>query len=46
MMAPAKAIRFCRLGPELFRLLLGPRGLTDDLLLLPAVLFGRPGTSI
>ena len=44
MMAPAKAIHFNWLGPELFRLLLGPRGSIDDILLLPVVLFGRPGT--
>ena len=46
MMTPAKAIHLRWLGQELFCLLLGPRGFTDDLLLLQALLFGRSGTSI
>ena len=33
MMARPKAIHFSWLGPELFSLLLGPPGSTDDLLL-------------
>ena len=34
VIARPKAIHFSWLGPELFRLLLGPPGSTDDLLLL------------